>query len=110
MIAFAIPFMVLSNRGWASIGVLFTAIACAALGFADDYRKIVKRRSLGLRARTKLVVTIAISLGLWWVGDAEGAARIECRSVGRACRREPRTAVSDLHLPGGGWDDERAST
>ena len=44
-----------------------TAIACAALGFADDYTKIVKRRSLGLRARTKLVVTIAISLGLWWV-------------------------------------------
>jgi phospho-N-acetylmuramoyl-pentapeptide-transferase len=67
MIAFAVPFMLLSNRGWASIGVFFTAIACAALGFADDYTKIVKRRSLGLRARTKLVVTIAISLGLWWV-------------------------------------------
>ena len=43
------------------------AVACALLGFADDYTKIVKRRSLGLRARTKLVVTIAISLGLWWV-------------------------------------------
>jgi phospho-N-acetylmuramoyl-pentapeptide-transferase len=67
MIAFAIPFMLLSNRGWASIGVFFTTIACAALGFTDDYTKIVKRRSLGLRARTKLVVTIAISLGLWWI-------------------------------------------
>ena len=33
-----------------------TALACALLGFADDYTKIVKRRSLGLRARTKLVV------------------------------------------------------
>ena len=40
-------------------------IACALLGFADDYTKLVKRRSLGLRARTKLIVTIAISLGLW---------------------------------------------
>ena len=25
------------------------AIACALLGFADDYTKLVKRRSLGLR-------------------------------------------------------------
>ena len=47
-------------------GVFGAAIACALLGFADDYTKIVKRRSLGLRARTKLGVTIAISLGLWW--------------------------------------------
>jgi phospho-N-acetylmuramoyl-pentapeptide-transferase len=46
---------------------LGATLSCALLGFADDYTKIVKRRSLGLRARTKLVVTIAISLGLWWV-------------------------------------------
>ncbi len=37
------------------------------LGFADDYTKLVKRRSLGLRGRTKLAITIAISLGLWYV-------------------------------------------
>ena len=65
--AFAIPFLILSTRDWASIGVLGATVACALLGFADDYTKIVKRRSLGLRARTKLAVTIAISLGLWWV-------------------------------------------
>ena len=67
MVAFAIPFVILSTRDWRSIGVLGATVACALLGFADDYTKIVKRRSLGLRARTKLVVTIAISLGLWWV-------------------------------------------
>ena len=66
-LAFAVPFLVLSTRDWPSIGVFGAALACALLGFADDYTKIVKRRSLGLRARTKLVVTIAISLGLWWV-------------------------------------------
>jgi phospho-N-acetylmuramoyl-pentapeptide-transferase len=65
--AFTVPFVVLSNLGWKSVGVLVTALACAALGFADDYTKIVKRRSLGLRARTKLVVTVAISLVLWWI-------------------------------------------
>jgi phospho-N-acetylmuramoyl-pentapeptide-transferase len=37
------------------------------LGFADDYTKIVRRRSLGLRARTKLLATVAISIGLWWI-------------------------------------------
>jgi phospho-N-acetylmuramoyl-pentapeptide-transferase len=47
--------------------VFGAAAACAVLGFADDYTKIVRRRSLGLRARTKLAVTIAISIGLWWV-------------------------------------------
>jgi phospho-N-acetylmuramoyl-pentapeptide-transferase len=67
VIAFAIPFLILSTRDWQSVGVLGATLACAVLGFADDYTKIVKRRSLGLRARTKLVVTIAISLGLWWV-------------------------------------------
>jgi phospho-N-acetylmuramoyl-pentapeptide-transferase len=65
--AIAVPFLILSRRSWESVGVFGVAVACALLGFADDYTKIVKRRSLGLRARTKLVVTIAISLGLWWV-------------------------------------------
>ncbi len=66
-LAFAVPYLILSTRDWKSIGVFGVAMACALLGFADDYIKIVRRRSLGLRGRTKLVVTIAISLGLWWV-------------------------------------------
>ena len=52
---------------WQAIGVFGAALACALLGFADDYTKLVRRRSLGLRGRTKLIVTIAISVGLWWV-------------------------------------------
>jgi phospho-N-acetylmuramoyl-pentapeptide-transferase len=69
--AIAIPYLLLSTHDWQSVGVFGVAVACALLGFADDYTKIVKRRSLGLRARTKLVVTIAISLGLWWVATHE---------------------------------------
>jgi phospho-N-acetylmuramoyl-pentapeptide-transferase len=67
MSAFAVPFLILSDYDWRAVGVFTTAIACALVGFADDYTKIVKRRSLGLRARTKLVVTVAISVWLWWV-------------------------------------------
>jgi phospho-N-acetylmuramoyl-pentapeptide-transferase len=66
-VAFAIPFLILSKRDWQAMGVFGVAVACALLGFADDYTKIVKRRSLGLRARTKLIVTVLISVGLWWV-------------------------------------------
>src|ERR1700751_3958962 len=66
-LAIAVPYVLLSKRDWQSLGVFGAALGCALLGFADDYTKIVKRRSLGLRARTKLAVTIAISLGLWWV-------------------------------------------
>ena len=71
--AIAVPFLILSKRDWQSIGVFGAALACALLGFADDYTKIVKRRSLGLRARTKLVVTVAISFGLWWVATQKAS-------------------------------------
>jgi len=73
ILAFSVPFLILSKRGWEAMGVFGATVACALLGFADDYTKIVKRRSLGLRARTKLAVTIAISLGLWWVATQKGA-------------------------------------
>jgi phospho-N-acetylmuramoyl-pentapeptide-transferase len=63
--------------------VFGTAIACALLGFADDYTKLVRRRSLGLRGRTKLAVTIAISLGLWFVAahEAHLASTLRLRFV-----------------------------
>jgi phospho-N-acetylmuramoyl-pentapeptide-transferase len=65
--AISVPFVILSNRGWGPMAVFGVAIACALLGFADDYTKLAKRRSLGLQGRTKLVITLAISLALWWV-------------------------------------------
>jgi phospho-N-acetylmuramoyl-pentapeptide-transferase len=70
-LAVAVAFLILTEYEWRSIGVFGAAMACALLGFADDYIKLVRRRSLGLRARTKLGVTIAISLGLWYVARYE---------------------------------------
>jgi phospho-N-acetylmuramoyl-pentapeptide-transferase len=67
MLAVAIPFLILTDWDWRSVGVFGAMIACALLGFADDYTKLVRRRSLGLRGRTKLAITIAISLGLWYI-------------------------------------------
>jgi phospho-N-acetylmuramoyl-pentapeptide-transferase len=70
-LAVSVAYLILTNYEWRSIGVFGVAIACALLGFADDYIKLVRRRSLGLRARTKLGVTIAISLALWFVAAHE---------------------------------------
>jgi phospho-N-acetylmuramoyl-pentapeptide-transferase len=69
--AFAVPFLILSKRDWQSMSVFAAAIACAFLGLADDWTKVARRRSLGLRARTKLILTIAISVGLWWMAVHE---------------------------------------
>jgi phospho-N-acetylmuramoyl-pentapeptide-transferase len=66
MIATLVPFAILSH--WddtRTIGAFAATVACALLGFVDDYMKIVKRRSLGLRARTKLVLLAIVAVGLW---------------------------------------------
>jgi phospho-N-acetylmuramoyl-pentapeptide-transferase len=71
-LAIAVPFLLLTDRDPRSLAVFGVAVACALLGFADDYTKLVKRRSLGLRGRTKLVVTMLIAIGLW-LAAREGA-------------------------------------
>jgi phospho-N-acetylmuramoyl-pentapeptide-transferase len=77
--AIAVPFLILSNHSWRAMGVFGAALACAGLGFADDYTKIVKRRSLGLRGRTKLLVTVAIAIALWWVAHYKAGLQNEVR-------------------------------
>jgi phospho-N-acetylmuramoyl-pentapeptide-transferase len=69
--AISVPFLLLSDYDWRSVGVYAAAVGGALLGFADDYTKIVRRRSLGLRARTKLAGQVAISLALWWVATQQ---------------------------------------
>jgi phospho-N-acetylmuramoyl-pentapeptide-transferase len=65
--AITVPFLVLGTSDSKAVAVFGVAVACALLGFADDYVKLTQRRSLGLRGRTKLVLTIAISVALWLV-------------------------------------------
>jgi phospho-N-acetylmuramoyl-pentapeptide-transferase len=65
--AIAVPFLLLTEFTPRAIGVFGVALACALLGFADDWTKIIRRRSLGLRGRTKLIATVGISIGLWLV-------------------------------------------
>ncbi len=69
--AISVPFLVLSDYDWRAVGVYGAAMGAALLGFADDYTKLVRRRSLGLRARTKLASTILITVALWWVATQQ---------------------------------------
>lgn len=47
--------------------MLFVTLACGALGFVDDYIKVVLKRNLGLRAKEKLLGQILIALLFSWV-------------------------------------------
>ena len=70
-VSICVPYLVLSDRDPQSLAVFGVAIGSAALGFADDFVKIVKRRSLGLSARWKLLWQLGLALALWWVARHE---------------------------------------
>ncbi|HEX6989147.1 MAG TPA: phospho-N-acetylmuramoyl-pentapeptide-transferase [Bacillota bacterium] len=54
---------------WVGLGVI---AAFAAIGFADDFAKVARRRSLGLRARTKLVGQAVAGFALYAVAAERG--------------------------------------
>jgi len=64
IIAMTVPFLILSSRSTAAMLVLFTTLACGALGFIDDWMKIVRKRSLGLSGRWKMLGLVAIAVAL----------------------------------------------
>src|SRR3954467_4701202 len=65
-VAIAIPYLALADPfkdpDPESLAVFGVALGSAVIGFADDWLKIVKRRSLGLSARWKLLAQIALAL------------------------------------------------
>lgn len=69
--AISIPFLILSDYDWRSIGVYGVAVLSAMLGFVDDAQKIFQRRSLGIKGRWKLVITVGISLLLWYIATVQ---------------------------------------
>ena len=66
-VAVTVPFLILGDYDAVSLSVWGIAIACASLGFLDDYTKLTKRRSLGLSGRWKLIVQAVLSVALWYV-------------------------------------------
>src|SRR6266436_1264582 len=63
--------VVISTLLWARLSsfyiwvIIAATLAFGAVGFADDYLKLVKRRSLGLTGRQKLALQLVIAFGVW---------------------------------------------
>ncbi|HEX6586616.1 MAG TPA: phospho-N-acetylmuramoyl-pentapeptide-transferase [Solirubrobacterales bacterium] len=88
--AISIPYLVLSDRDTQSLAVFGVALGCASIGFGDDYLKIVKRRSLGLSARVKLILQLGLALALWYIAKHE---------VGLESSLELRISDESLDIP-----------
>ena len=88
--AIAIPYLVLSDRETESLAVFGVALGCAAIGFADDFLKITRHRSLGLSARFKLLLQAALAFGLWYVAR---------HSIGLESSLELRISDASLNIP-----------
>jgi phospho-N-acetylmuramoyl-pentapeptide-transferase len=63
--------VLISTLLWAKLSsfyiwvVIVATLAFGGVGFADDYLKLVKRRSLGLTGRQKLIFQLIIAFGVW---------------------------------------------
>jgi phospho-N-acetylmuramoyl-pentapeptide-transferase len=66
-LAVIVPMLIFSRFSVASITVMIAALGNAAIGFGDDWIKIVRRRSLGLSARYKLILQLALALFIGFV-------------------------------------------
>lgn len=62
VLSFLISGMVFTKDNYDTLIVLFVTLGYALIGFIDDYIKIAKKRSLGLRAYQKLVAQIIVTI------------------------------------------------
>jgi phospho-N-acetylmuramoyl-pentapeptide-transferase len=74
IIAAAIPFLILSDYTLPGLAVFGVMLGCAAIGFADDYTKLTRRRSLGLAGRWKLLLLVAITFFVGWAANERDLA------------------------------------
>jgi phospho-N-acetylmuramoyl-pentapeptide-transferase len=81
----------LAPRALSAWALVFLTWAFGLIGFADDYRKVVGQRSLGLRAREKLLLQLAVATVFVWAANGQGAT---------AYARLPFGLPT---LPGGPW-------
>jgi phospho-N-acetylmuramoyl-pentapeptide-transferase len=62
LFAATIAFLPVSHFRLQSLTVLFTALACGAIGFLDDFIKLTHKRSLGLPGRWKLLLLAGVTV------------------------------------------------
>jgi phospho-N-acetylmuramoyl-pentapeptide-transferase len=78
MLVITAVFLAMGRTDRPSMLAIMAMLACGVLGFVDDYAKVVKERSLGLTAWSKIVWQVVISLviGLLAVNWAGISAKV----------------------------------
>jgi phospho-N-acetylmuramoyl-pentapeptide-transferase len=71
IIAMSIAFLAMSEFTIPAITVFLVTLACAAIGFTDDFIKLTHRRSLGLSGRWKLLLLAGITVGIGYAAYHE---------------------------------------
>jgi phospho-N-acetylmuramoyl-pentapeptide-transferase len=66
LVAALVPALAVSLYTVPGITIVLATLACALLGFADDFLKVRKRRSLGLSGRWKMLGLLLITAGVGW--------------------------------------------
>lgn len=72
-----IPSLIIAGKApWTSLLILTVAGACALLGFADDYGKVISKSNKGISGKLRLAVEfglgLVLALGLWYFGADAG--------------------------------------
>ncbi|HZO97339.1 MAG TPA: phospho-N-acetylmuramoyl-pentapeptide-transferase [Gaiellaceae bacterium] len=92
VLAAAVAFLATSERTLPALTIFGTTLACAAVGFADDFIKLRHRRSLGLSGRLKMLCLIAI------------AAAVGVAAHHQHLRHDVFVPLVNRHVPlGWGW-------
>ncbi|MFN0154760.1 MAG: phospho-N-acetylmuramoyl-pentapeptide-transferase [Gaiella sp.] len=64
LFAAVLPFLVVSVYTAPGLAVLAATVSCGLIGFADDYLKVRRKRSLGLPGRWKMLGLLAVTGGM----------------------------------------------
>ena len=62
LVAALVPALAVSLYTIPGVTILLATLACALIGFSDDYLKVRRRRSLGLKGRWKLLLLLGITV------------------------------------------------
>jgi phospho-N-acetylmuramoyl-pentapeptide-transferase len=66
LISFIISALLFSKANSQAVAVIIITVGYGLVGFADDYIKVVKKRSLGLRAWQKIVFQLIVTLAFFY--------------------------------------------
>jgi phospho-N-acetylmuramoyl-pentapeptide-transferase len=86
MLVITAVFLAMGRTDRPGMLAIMAMLACGVLGFVDDYAKVVKERSLGLTAWSKIVwqVLISLAIGLLAVNWAGVSAKVMVPLLGHS--------------------------